>query len=316
MGTPAFATAQLKRLCEEGFNICAVVTAPDKPSGRGLKIIESDVKKFAVSAGIPVLQPISLRDPEFLEKLSSYKPDLNIVVAFRMLPKVVWSMPTYGTFNLHASLLPHYRGAAPINWALINGEKESGVTTFMIDDQIDTGAIIFYEKCRIEEDDNFGTLHDKLMNLGSDLVIKTVNTFIDGNLVVTLQSSIEAQLGDVRSAPKLNRENTRIDWTRDITEICNLIRGLSPYPSAYGTLTYDNKSEGTEIKIFEAKACHLSIPDNHRPGDVITDFKTYFKVRCADGYADVLSLQAAGKRRMTAKEFLMGFRSTGHIRFL
>ncbi|MFA6769728.1 MAG: methionyl-tRNA formyltransferase [Bacteroidales bacterium] len=307
MGTPQFAVAPLKLLLEEGFNICAVITAPDRPVGRGQKIAQSDVKKFAAEHGINVLQPISLKDPEFIARLKAINAHLFIVVAFRMLPQAVWSLPKLGTFNLHASLLPMYRGAAPINWAIINGESKSGVTTFFIDDKIDTGKILFREECKIEESDNAGDLHDKLMEMGAKLVVKTAEA-----LIIGVASAVEQQNGaQLKIAPKLSKESGAINWALPCTEILNLIRGLSPYPTAYTVLKNDQKS--IPVKIFEAVACKS--PSSLTIGEIETDNKNYLRVGCKKGSLKIKSLQAAGKKRLTIKEFLAGLRDAQSYHF-
>lgn len=313
MGTPGFATGPLKHLIEKGFKVSAVVTAPDKPAGRGLRLVESDVKQYAVSQGIPVLQPISLKSDDFLNELKSYNPHLIIVVAFRMLPKSVWSLPALGTFNLHASILPKYRGAAPINWAIINGETKTGVTTFFIDEQIDTGSIIDSSECIIDPQDNFGTLHDKLMNIGSELVVKTTESIVSGNCRTTLQSSIEATMGDIPQAPKLNKENTRIDWNQSSEQICNLIRGLSPFPAAHTTIVKDGE-EPIAVKIYSAKA--ISGSNVKTAGQIVSDSKRYMRVSTASGEVEIESLQIAGKKRLNIVEFLAGFRNPEEYKFV
>ena len=310
MGTPLFAVAPLKRLIEEGFDVAAVVTVPDKPSGRGLVPSQSEVKIYAGSLNIPILQPVSLRDPEFLNELSELRADLFIVVAFRMLPKEVWSMPALGTFNLHASLLPNYRGAAPINWALINGETKTGVTTFLIDEKIDTGAILFSEECEISEDETAGVLHDRLMTLGGELVVKTTNALFNGNA-----SPIAQPVKDVihiLPAPKLSRETGKIDWSRSPADIHNLVRGLSPYPAAHSVLT-DGQKE-IPVKIFLSR---YFLKDNSCEFGKITNIsKNSFHVECKGGSVEILEVQLPGKKRVSAREFLAGFRNPESFRFI
>ena len=315
MGTPEFAVAPLDELIKTGHNIVGVVTVADKASGRGLKINESAVKKYAVEHNIPVLQPVSLKDPEFLEALAAWKADLFVVVAFRMLPKVVWEMPRLGTFNLHAALLPQYRGAAPINWAVINGDKATGVTTFMIDEGMDTGGIMFREQCLIGPDENVGQVHDKLMELGSGLVVQTVDAILDNNVETRVQKSFVQGSEILRPAPKLTRELQHIDWNVKTKYAYNLIRGLSPYPAAFTELTKDDKV--LQMKIYAAAKV---VGDEFRamlqqngleaaaPGTVLSDGKTYLAIATADGAISVTELQLAGKKRMGIKDFLIGFR--------
>ena len=314
MGTPEFAVASA--LKQNGYNIAGVVTVADKASGRGMKIHESAVKKYAVEHNIPVLQPVSLKDPEFLEALSSWKADLFVVVAFRMLPKVVWEMPRLGTFNLHAALLPQYRGAAPINWAVINGDHMTGVTTFMIDDGMDTGHIIYREQCRIEDTDTAGDLHDKLMEIGARIVVQTVDSIIDKNIELRLQKSFIQGSEVLRPAPKLTRELSHIDWNDSTKHIYNLIRGLSPVPAAFTELTAPDK-EPVQMKIYFGEQVtgpdYLKIlAENGREsapaGTVLSDGKSYLAISTADGAISVKDLQLAGKRRMEVKDFLIGFR--------
>lgn len=316
MGTPEFAVTSLDALKQNGYNIVGVVTVADKASGRGMKIHESAVKKYAVEHNIPVLQPVSLKDPEFLEALSSWKADLFVVVAFRMLPKVVWEMPRLGTFNLHAALLPQYRGAAPINWAVINGDHMTGVTTFMIDDGMDTGHIIYREQCRIEDTDTAGDLHDKLMEIGARIVVQTVDSIIDKNIELRLQKSFIQGSEVLRPAPKLTRELCHIDWNDSTKHIYNLIRGLSPVPAAFTELTAPDK-EPVQMKIYFGEQVtgpdYLKIlAENGREsapaGTVLSDGKSYLAISTADGAISIKDLQLAGKRRMEVKDFLIGFR--------
>ena len=318
MGTPEFAVTSLDALKQNGYNIVGVVTVADKASGRGMKIHESAVKKYAVEHNIPVLQPVSLKDPEFLEALSSWKADLFVVVAFRMLPKVVWEMPRLGTFNLHAALLPQYRGAAPINWAVINGDHMTGVTTFMIDDGMDTGHIIYREQCRIEDTDTAGDLHDKLMEIGARIVAQTVDSIIDKNIELRLQKSFIQGSEVLRPAPKLTRELCHIDWNDSTKHIYNLIRGLSPVPAAFTELTAPDK-EPVQMKIYFGEQVtgpdYLKIlAENGREsapaGTVLSDGKSYLAISTADGAISVKDLQLAGKRRMEVKDFLIGFRDS------
>ncbi len=315
MGTPEFAVAPLDELIKKGYNVVGVVTVADKASGRGLKVNESAVKKYAVEHNIPVLQPISLKDPEFLDALKAWKADLFVVVAFRMLPKVVWEIPKLGTFNLHAALLPQYRGAAPINWAVINGEKTTGVTTFMIDEGMDTGGIMFRYDCRIEPDETVGEVHDKLMTLGSELVVNTVEAIIENNVEFRPQKSFIQGSEILKPAPKLTRELCHIDWRSSTKDIYNLIRGLSPYPAAFTELTKDEKVlqmkiyktvkvEGDEYKSMLA----ANGMTEAAPGTILSDGKTYLAITTEDGAISVTELQLAGKKRMAVKDFLIGFR--------
>ena len=315
MGTPEFAVAPLDELIKNGYNIVGVVTVADKASGRGLKVNESPVKKYAVKHNIPVLQPISLKDPEFLEALKAWKADLFVVVAFRMLPKVVWSMPKLGTFNLHAALLPQYRGAAPINWAVINGEKTTGVTTFMIDDGMDTGGIMYRYDCRIGPDETVGDVHDKLMEMGAKLVVQTTEAIIEGSAELRVQRSFIQGSEILRPAPKLTRELCHIDWNGRTKDIYNLIRGLSPYPAAYTELIKDDRS--IQMKIYRTEKITgeeytAMLAQNGlqeaAPGTILTDGKTYFAIASADGALSITELQISGKKRMAVKDFLIGFR--------
>ena len=315
MGTPEFAVAPLDELRRNGYEVVGVVTVADKASGRGLKINESAVKKYAVEHGIPVLQPLSLKDPEFLEALKAWKPDLFVVVAFRMLPKVVWEIPKLGTFNLHAALLPQYRGAAPINWAVINGDKSTGVTTFMIDEGMDTGGIMYREQCLIGPDETVGEVHDKLMEIGSKLVVQTVEAIIENNVELRVQKSFIQGSEILRPAPKLSRELCHIDWNGKTKHIYNLIRGLSPYPAAFTELTKDDKV--LQMKIFKTikvtgEEFEAMLAQNGMtsavPGTVLSDGKTYFAVTTADGAISVTELQISGKKKMSVKDFLIGFR--------
>ena len=315
MGTPEFAVAPLDALIKEGYNIVGVVTVADKASGRGLKVNESAVKKYAVEHNIPVLQPLSLKDPEFLDALRAWKADLFVVVAFRMLPKVVWEMPPLGTFNLHAALLPQYRGAAPINWAVINGDKATGVTTFMIDDGMDTGKIMYREQYIIDPDENVGSVHDNLMEIGSRLVVQTVEAILDGSVEFRVQRSFIQGSEILRPAPKLSRELCHIDWNGKTRHLYNLIRGLSPYPAAFTELVKDGKA--LQMKIFSATKVTgddftamlaRSGVESAAPGTVLSDGKTFLAIATADGALSVDELQLAGKKRMAVKDFLIGFR--------
>ena len=319
MGTPEFAVAPLKALIDAGHKVVGVVTVADKPSGRGLKVNESAVKKFAVEQGIPVLQPVKLKDPEFLKALADFKADLFVVVAFRMLPEEVWTMPKLGTFNLHAALLPQYRGAAPINWAVINGENMSGVTTFMIDHDIDTGGIILRQECRIARTDTAGDLHDKLMSIGSELVVATVEGIIEKNVETRVQRSFIQGSEVLKPAPKLTRALCHIDWNDTTTAIYNLVRGLSPYPTAFTELVrIDGTGTPQQLKIFFGEAVtgealesmrSRSIGNADSPGSILSDGKTFFAVTTADGALSITDMQLSGKKRMDVKAFLAGFRN-------
>lgn len=302
MGTPEFAVGSLKTLIENGYNVVGVVTAPDRPSGRGQKLHQSDVKQFATSCGLPVLQPEKLKDENFLRELKSLRADIQIVVAFRMLPEVVWKMSPMGTFNLHGSLLPHYRGAAPLNWAIINGDQETGVTTFLLKQEIDTGNILFQEKVQIGSEETIGELHDSLMVIGAKLVLKTVDALADGAVIPLPQNSLIID-PDRLQAPKIFKESCMIDWGKSGTIINNLIRGLSPYPAAWTNF----HSSGSEIGVKIFKASIEQVSHQCKPGEILSDNKKYLKIACADGFLHIIDLQLAGKKRMGIAEFLRGF---------
>lgn len=307
MGTPEFAVESLKRLVEGGYNIVGVITMPDKPMGRHGSVLQpSPVKQYAVSQGLKVLQPEKLKNEEFVAELRSLNADLQIVVAFRMLPEVVWSMPRLGTFNLHASLLPQYRGAAPINWAVINGDTETGITTFFLKHEIDTGEVIDQVRVPIADTDNVEVVYERLMRLGGDLVLKTVDAILEGSVKTIPQEEL-AQVGELRPAPKIFKETCRIDWTIGVKRIYDFVRGLSPYPAAWTEL-YQEGTDPVMLKIFETEKlfCEHSLA----PGTIVTDCKTYFKIASSDGYVNVLSLQLAGKKRMKINDFLRGYRHT------
>ena len=309
MGTPEFAVEPLKALMEQtDYNIAAVVTVPDKASGRGLQMHESAVKKFAVEHGIPVLQPEKLKDPEFLAQLKSYDPDMFIVVAFRMLPKEVWSMPRLGTFNLHASILPQYRGAAPINWAIINGERQTGVTTFMIDEKIDTGGILYNDFCPIEDYDNAGSLHDKLAEKGSALVVKTATALVKKKV----KPAPQVAFSELKPAPKITRETCQIDLSEEASAVCLLVRGLSPYPGAHLNLVAADGSV-TDVKVYDAFV--PAREEQLEKGQIATDGKTYLSVGCATGNLRIMDIQLAGKKRLKIEEFLKGFRDPSQYHF-
>lgn len=298
-GTPEFAVCSLKRILDDGYEVAAVVTMPDKESGRGRKISQSDVKKFAVENGLRVLQPEKLKSPEFIEELRKINADLFIVIAFRMLPEVVWSMPRLGTFNLHGSLLPKYRGAAPINRAIMNGEKETGVTTFFLKHEIDTGDMIQQRKIEILDEDNAGTIHDKLMELGAEMVSQTISAITDGTLETFPQPE-----GEFIPAPKIFKEDCRIDWAQDSVYIHNLVRGLSPYPAAFSTLVLENGRE-MDVKIFRTALCHRN--SDNRPGQIIVENRRMF-VKTADAMLEVLEIQPSGKKPMEVHDFLLGYK--------
>ncbi len=301
MGTPEFAVPSLDKLLQAEYNIVGVITAPDKPAGRGMSLQQSAIKKFALEKGLKILQPEKLKDPVFLKELKSLNADMQVVVAFRMLPEVVWNMPPMGTINLHASLLPQYRGAAPINWAIINGEKETGVTTFKLQHQIDTGNILLQEEITIGEDETAGELHDRMKEIGAKLLVKTVKELVQGNL-----NSIPQSWSDrdgqtmLKHAPKLSTKTSKIDWTKTVDEVYNLIRGLLPYPGAFTLL--NSKS----LKIYKAKK--EIIQPVIAAGGYETDKKTFLKFACNNGYILITELQLEGKKKLTVEEFLKGYR--------
>lgn len=297
MGTPEFAVPSLRILVENNFNVVAVVTAPDKPQGRGRKVAFSAVKECALAYGLPLLQPTNLKSADLLSELKAFNANLQVVVAFRMLPEAVWSMPEIGTINLHASLLPQYRGAAPINWAIINGERETGVTTFFIRHEIDTGNIIYQEKIAIDPHETAGTLHDKLKDAGAKLVLKTVRAIASG----TYHAQPQPVVPELKAAPRIHKETCAINWNSTSREIVNFVRGLSPYPSAWTTFS------GRQFKILKAAEVRRDT-DNLNPGALDTDNKSFLHVRTADGWVDILELQAEGKRAMKTKEYFAGNR--------
>lgn len=319
MGTPEFAVASLDALVQAGANVVGVVTAPDKPAGRGMKMTESAVKKYAVAKNIPVLQPVKLKDTAFLADLRDLHADLQVVVAFRMLPEVVWNMPPMGTINVHGSLLPQYRGAAPINWAVINGEKVTGVTTFKLQHEIDTGHILLQDSFPIGDEDDAGTVHDYMKEVGARLLVRTVEGLLTGTIHETSQEAIiagkadagvsgavataanaGAQAVELKHAPKIFTETARIDWNRSVYEVHNLIRGLSPYPGAFTYL------QDKVLKIF--RSSKEIAPPTIPPGTADTNGKSYLKFACADGYIHVLDIQLEGKKRMLIEDFLRGYR--------
>jgi methionyl-tRNA formyltransferase len=301
LGTPEFAVASLDALVKADRNIVAVVTAPDKLAGRGMHLQQSAVKKYAVEKGLNILQPEKLKDPIFLDELRALKADLQIVVAFRMMPEIVWNMPPMGTINLHGSLLPQYRGAAPINWAIINGEKETGVTTFKLKHEIDTGNILLSEKIPIGEDETAGELHDRMKEIGAQLLVKAVQGLAEGTLNEIDQSSVVSrQLSELKHAPKIFTETCKIDWSKPVDEVYNLIRGLSPYPSAF---TYLDKKI---LKIYKAQK-EKTTP-SIATGSFNTDKKTFLKFATAGGYINIKELQLEGKKKMNVEDFLRGHR--------
>jgi methionyl-tRNA formyltransferase len=300
MGTPEFAVASLQALVEAGCNIVGVITAPDKLAGRGMTLTESAVKNYAAKTRLHILQPQKLKSPDFLAELKSLNADLQIVVAFRMLPEAVWNMPSLGTINLHGSLLPQYRGAAPINWAVINGEQETGVTTFKLKHEIDTGDILVQEKILISENDTAGQLHDLMKEIGANLLVTTVKGIADGSLLETPQVKIINQAGELKHAPKIFKENCKINWNRTCDKIYNLIRGLSPQPGAI------TEFEGRILKIYFSKK--EAVKHDHSLGHWVTDNKSFLKFACADGYIYVTELQLEGKKRMLVEDFLRGYR--------
>ncbi len=329
MGTPEFAVESLKALVENNYNVVAVITMPDKPAGRGYKLQASPVKQYALGKGLTVLQPEKLRDESFIAQLEDLRIDLQVVVAFRMLPEVVWSMPSKGTFNLHSSLLPQYRGAAPINWAIINGEKETGVTTFFLSHEIDTGDIIFREKTTISNLDNAETLHDRLMVMGAQLVLKTVDAVIDDNVTSIPQDELKAGELELKPAPKIFKDDCRVNWNANTEEIFNFIRGLSPYPAAWTELHRPGTDEVLRVKLFASMLSEEVESDtlkngaitqnngaltleksavNLENGAIITDNKNYIDVVTANGLVSITDLQLSGKKRMNAIDFLNGYK--------
>lgn len=304
MGTPDFAVESLRQLVEGGYNVVGVITMPDKPAGRGHKIQYSPVKQYALEKQLPLLQPERLKDEEFLEALRAWKADLQIVVAFRMLPEVVWNMPRLGTFNLHASLLPQYRGAAPINWAVINGDTETGITTFFLKHEIDTGEVIQQVAVPIADTDNVEVVHDKLMMLGGKLVVETVEAILN-DTVKTIPQEEMAVVGELRPAPKIFKDTCRINWNQPVKKVYDFIRGLSPYPAAWSELI-TAEGETVVLKVFESEKVYE--PHQLEVGTVLTDGKKYLKVAVPDGFVSLLSLQLPGKKRLKTDELLRGYR--------
>lgn len=307
MGTPEFAVASLDMLIKNNYNIVGVVTVPDKPAGRGQQIQQSAVKTYALEKGLYLLQPEKLKDEHFIQELKQLNADLQIVVAFRMLPEMVWNMPPFGTYNLHGSLLPKYRGAAPINWAIINGETESGVTTFKLKHDIDTGSILYQSKIPITKTTTAGELHDALMVTGAELILKTVKAIETNNYELIPQDDAQSI-----HAPKIYKETCHINWNQSVEKVYNLIRGLSPYPAAY-TEFIDKRLQPTVIKVFASEM--EETPHNHQPGVVVCDGKTFLKVACHNGFIYIKQLQMAGKKKMITEEFLRGFKPDAALKF-
>lgn len=307
LGTPDFAVASLQILVENGYNIVGVITAPDKQAGRGLQLQQSPVKKYALEKGLKVLQPEKLKSPDFLNEVKSLQADLQIVVAFRMMPEVLWSMPRLGTFNLHASLLPQYRGAAPINHVIMNGEKETGVTTFFLRHEIDTGDIIKVEKVKIGNSETAGELHDKLMIIGAQSVLQTVRKIESGNYTTTKQHHIPES--ELKFAPKIFKEHCHVNWNQNVEIIYNKIRGLSPYPTAYTELV---SSENTVLSLKIYRIDKENSVHHGTPGSIYSDGKTFLKISCTDGWINIKELQLQGKNRMNIADFLRGFSINGY----
>ena len=306
MGTPDFAVETLRLLVENGYNVVAVVTMPDKPAGRGHKIQFSPVKQYALSVGLPILQPERLKDEAFIEELRSYQAHLQIVVAFRMLPQVVWDMPPMGTFNLHASLLPQYRGAAPLNWAIMNGDKETGITTFFLTHEIDTGRVIQRRSIEIADTDNVGIIHDKLMTMGAEMVCETVDNIIADRVVAIPQEELMTD-EPLRPAPKIFKDTCHLDFSCTVEELYNQVRGLSPYPAAWCEFVAPDGT-ATGVKVYEATR---HICSHNKPiGSIVTDGSKSIEIACADGFLSLKSLQLAGKKRLSVEELLRGFRLT------
>lgn len=311
MGTPDFAVGSLRALVEGGYNVVGVVTMPDKPVGRHGSVLQaSAVKEYALSVGLPVLQPEKLRDEAFLGELRALRADLQIVVAFRMLPEVVWAMPRLGTFNLHASLLPQYRGAAPINWAIINGDAETGVTTFFLSHEIDTGKIIRQRRLKIAETDDAGKVHDALMAMGAELVTETVDLILEGRAEAVPQEKLMDGATELRPAPKIFKDTCRIDWHKPAKKVYDFVRGLSPYPAAWTELVpRDGSSSRLSLKVYETE--RRTAAHEYNIGTILSDGRNHIDVAVEDGFVRLLSLQLAGKKRMSAKDFLNGFKQIG-----
>jgi methionyl-tRNA formyltransferase len=311
MGTPEFAVASLDALVNAGFTIAGVVTSPDKPAGRGLKIQESAVKQYASRLNVPILQPEKLKNPDFTEQLKKLDANLQVVVAFRMLPEQVWSMPKYGTINLHGSLLPHYRGAAPINWAIINGDTETGLTTFFIEKEIDTGKIIFNDRLPIGPNENAGQLHDRMKEAGGKLLVKTLRAIEAGKYPQMPQSDFIQPGEALKPAPKIFKEDCKINWMLTINQIHNLIRGLSPYPAAWSSFISKNGEMQLTFKIFDCEKEENK--HTYSAGEIISDSKKYLKIAVTGGYINITSLQLEGKKRLSAEELLRGFKIADYL---
>lgn len=312
MGTPEFAIPPLAALLDEGYDVIGVITAPDKPAGRGKKLKSPPVKIFAEEKGLKIFQPKKLKDPEFIQSIKDLKPDIQVVVAFRMLPELVWSIPKSGTFNLHASLLPQYRGAAPINWSIINGDKTTGLTTFFIDEKIDTGEILSQKSIEIGENETAGELHDRMTVAGASLVLKTVKDIIENKIHSRKQDTFINEDSELKPAPKIFKEDCRINWNQPALIIHNLIRGLSPYPTAFSIIKKSN--EEIPVKIF--KSSYQIANHNEKIGTLISYQKKYLKVAVNNGFLEILELQIAGKKRMETKSFILGFKSVEDWKFL
>ena len=312
MGTPDFAVSSLHALNINGYNIVGVITAPDKPAGRGKKMNESAVKKYAFEHNLTILQPEKLKNPDFIDVLKALNADLQIVVAFRMLPEKVWAMPKFGTFNLHGSLLPQYRGAAPLNWAIINGEIKTGVTTFLLDQKIDTGKILLKQEIKIGENDTVGDIHDRLMEIGATLVLETVDLMASQKFTPVSQDELIEEI-EIKHAPKIFKEDCKINWTATSEKVRNLIRGLSPFPGAWTNLTPREHPNEIQAKIFFA--VHSTEKSKPIPGEIISDGKNYLKVACSDGWLEITDIQMAGKKRMKVADFLRGFQQINQYKF-
>ncbi|MCF8381507.1 MAG: methionyl-tRNA formyltransferase [Bacteroidales bacterium] len=312
MGTPEFAIPPLKALLDEGYDVVGVITAPDKPAGRGKKLSSPPLKIFAEEKGLKVFQPEKLKDPDFIQAISDLKPDIQIVVAFRMLPEMVWSLPKMGTFNLHASLLPQYRGAAPINWAIINGEKTTGLTTFFIDEKIDTGEVLLQESIEIGENETAGELHDKMTEMGAGLILKTVKAILDNTIQSRKQNTLTDKNTKFIPAPKIFKEDCIINWNQPAQKIHNLIRGLSPYPAAFSMI----KKSDAEIQVKIFKSSYQIVNHTEKTGTLFSDGKNHLKVAVKDGYVEITELQLAGKKRMDVRSFLSGFKGIEDWRFV
>lgn len=305
MGTPGFAVPSLEIIIDSGYNVVGVVTVADKPAGRGYKLQESDVKKSAVKHGVKVMQPTDLKSPEFIQELKDLGTNLIVVVAFRKMPEEVWGLPELGTFNLHGSILPNYRGAAPLNWAVINGETETGVTTFFLDEKIDTGELIDHSKIKIGKNDTVGDIHDELMGVGAKLVLKTVQRIEAGSVETVPQSEVKI-INEIKKAPKIFKTTCEVSWNKSGNEVHNLIRGLSPYPAAFSTLNFPSGKK-MKVKLFKSEYCD----EQGKEGTIETDQKTFLKIFCKQGAVSVLSLQPEGKKRMKTTDFLRGKDLTG-----